>query len=160
MAPTPGYERLYVVVSAGTLATEDSPQLENQGLGGACQQVVELTPYSNVAEASFSRLLFQSTSFHCAGRPFHLVVTVCHAPPVPPGSGAPPPGFVGSGYVPPQPEGAVAAPPPAASSPALRPLACLVSSAVLVDARKRSKSERPKAAEDDVRLVNRQRGGI
>ena len=39
----------------------------------------------------------------------------------------------------------------------LKPLVCICSSPVRVDARKRSKGERPEASEDDIRLVNRQR---
>ena len=48
-------------------------------------------------------------------------------------------------------------PPPPPSQPPLKPLACFCSSAVRVDARKRSKGERPEASADDVRLVSRQR---
>ena len=99
--------------------------------------------YTNVAEAVFTRLLFQSTSFHCHGRPFHLVVTVLSAPPhLPPTAVSPAavPAFPAPGgvYAAPYGEGGGVAN-IGANSMVLRTLACLCSSPVLVDARKRSK---------------------
>ena len=136
--PAASVERLYVCVSAGTLRDEGCG-LEDQGLGGDCQRVLELRPHG-AAEVSFTRLLFQQTSFNCGGRPFHLVVTILAAPPRAATNG------FGE-------EAAADAPP----NSALKPFVCVCSSPVRVDARKRSKGERPEAAEDDVRLVNRQR---
>jgi hypothetical protein len=190
-----GVERLCVVVSAGTLRDELSV-LEDQGLGGDCQRVLELRAHG-ASEVSFTRLLFQRTSFNCGGRPFHLVVTIAAAPPrsapqsLTPADGAVQPGMVaadgsvqalqvtpspmpcmvaGDGEAIPMavagvvPDGGMAAlmPVPGAPNAAtarapMQPLCCVCSSPVRVDARKRSKGERPEAAEDDVRLVNRQR---
>ena len=135
-----GFERLYVVVSAGTLRDEGSV-LEDQGLGGDCQRVLELRPHG-ATEVSFTRLLFQQTSFNCGGRAFHLVVTITAAPPRVQPNGSREEGVGTADTV---------------NRAPLKPLACICSSPVRVDARKRSKGERPEAAEDDVRLVNRQR---
>ena len=143
--PPNAVERMYVNVTAGTMH-DDATVLENQGLGGDCQRLLQLGP-NGAAEASFTRLVFTQTSFNCGNRPFHIVVTLLAAPPRT-DNGAdgmlaafpPPPG----------------APPPLVTTP-LIPLACVCSSPVRVDARKRSKGERPEAAADDVRLVSRQR---
>ena len=145
--PPNAIERMYVNVTAGTMH-DDATILENQGLGGDCQRLLQLGP-NGAAEASFTRLVFTQTSFNCGNRAFHIVVTLLAAPPRT-DSGAdgmlaafpPPPG----------------APPPLVTTP-LIPLACICSSPVRVDARKRSKGERPEAAADDVRLVSRQRPG-
>jgi hypothetical protein len=129
-------ERLYAFVTAGTLR-DDEPGLHDKGLGGECQRLLEVSP-QGTAEVSFSRLFFQQTSFNCGNRPFRIVVMILSAPPrlAMPGS-----------FTPSEPS----------SMHSLRPLVCLCSCPVHVDARKRSKGERPEARDDDVRLVQRQR---
>lgn len=81
-------------------------------------------------EVVFSSLLFKHTSFNCGNRPFHLVVTLLALVPD------------------------LAIP----TSHKLIGVACYCSSPIHVDARKRTKGERPEASEDDVRLMQRQRG--
>ena len=51
--------RFIVFVTAGTLQDDDDDSvLENHGLGGDCQRLLQLGPHG-AAEASFTRLLFQ-----------------------------------------------------------------------------------------------------
>ena len=174
--PTP----LCVLVSAGTVR-EEHTELLDQGLGGQCQQWVDLgATAKSKAVVSFSRLTFQWTSFNCGGRPFHLVVTVLAdpkthtAPPNPPETPPEIPRATPRATSPPAlpptppleptlaplaapPSAPLAAPPP--SQQALWPLVSIRSLPVHVDARKRSKSERPHAQEDDIRFIHRQRGG-
>ena len=165
------FDRLYVVVTAGTLCDEGSG-LEDQGLGGDCQRVLELRP-QGATEVSFTRLLFQQTSFNCGGRPFHLVVTLLGAPPrAQQGGGQQGGGQQGGsqqggeqqgggqqsgGQQGGCPSGEEATAMDTVGPAPLKPLVCVCSSPVRVDARKRSKGERPEASEDDIRLVNRQR---
>jgi hypothetical protein len=139
-------ERLYAIVTAGTVKDEAPDTLLDVGLDGECQRVVELGA-SGHAEVRFSRLLFQRTSFNCGNRSFRLVVTIAKAAT----------GAAGS-------SGDAAVDAPSGSTPSetaerapLIPLVCLCSTAVHVDARKRSKNERPEAKDDDVRLVQRMR---
>ena len=132
-------ERFFIFVTAGTMG-DDLETLEHRGLGGDCQRTLQLGP-SGVAEATFTRLLFQQTSFNCGNRPFHLVVTLLVAPR---GHGA-------------AMQARASAADNGALGPSLVPVACITSSPVRVDARKRSKGERPEAAADDVRLASRQR---
>lgn len=131
--------RLYVLVNAGTMRDE-STGLENQGLGGDCQRVLQLGP-NGAGEVSFGKLLFQHTSFNCSNQPFHLVVALLAVPER--GAAAGTDTDDASARV--------------NGSSAMQPLACFCSSPVRVDARKRSKGERPEASADDVRLVSRQR---
>ena len=132
-----GAEELVVLVSAGTM--REGPSLHDQGLGGECQRrLVDGT-------ATFSSLLFQHTSFNCGNRPFHLVLTLLRGAPVvtaEPADGGSSPGAMGSQR---QPARAMVA------------LATALSNPIHVDARKRTKVERPDAAEDDVRLAQRSR---
>jgi len=154
--PAGASERLIAVVSAGTLhgdelseaCTLQDAQIEDVGLAGTAQLPLELASHSGALEATFSRLLFQQTSFHCARRPFHLVITILKAPPQTNEPEVAAPAAA--------PEGAMAI--SDASEMPLKPLCCLCSSPVLVDARKRSRTERPTAAGNDVRLINRQHG--
>jgi len=132
--PTIG-DRLYAFVTAGTLR-DDAPGLHDKGLSGECQRMIEFGP-DGKAEVSFPRLLFRQTSFNCGNRPFRIVVTILSA----------------SGNTM---ASAATSAAPQSRSP-LVPLACICSCPVHVDARKRSKGERPEAKDDDVRLVQRQR---
>ena len=108
----------------------EGPSLHDQGLGGECQRrLVDGT-------ATFSSLLFQHTSFNCGNRPFHLVLTLLRGAPVvtaEPADGGGSPGAMGSQR---QPARAMVA------------LATALSNPIHVDARKRTKVERPDAAED------------
>ena len=64
---------VYAVVTAGTLMVaegSDVESLHDQGLSGDCQRRLV------GGEATFSSLLFRSTSSKCAFRPFHMVVAV------------------------------------------------------------------------------------
>lgn len=104
---------------------------------------------------TFTRLLFKRTSFNCGNRPFRLVVQIVrgisqnHAQAAPqsrasldeeePGS-VPPANRSGD-----------------LSEGTLKTIACFYSCPVHIDARKRSKGERPEAQDDDVRLAQRQR---
>ena len=128
---------LYIMVTAGTLRDAE-PVLRDQGLGGVCQRALVLPP-NQAVEVSFTRLVFQQTSFNCGNRPFRLVVSILSAPPNE-GQALPEGKKEGEGK-------------------SLIPLACYCSCSVHVDARKRSKGERPEAKDDDVRLVQRQRPG-
>ena len=67
-----GEPPVFVVVSAGTLrdTSNGGVGLYDQGLSGDRQKRLI------AGEASFSSLLFQTTSFNCGNRPFHLVVSV------------------------------------------------------------------------------------
>ena len=66
-----GEPPVFVVVSAGTLRdVSNGLGLYDQGLSGDCQKRLI------VGEATFSSLLFRSTSSKCAFRPFHMVVAV------------------------------------------------------------------------------------
>ena len=133
-----GAEELVVLVSAGTM--REGPSLHDQGLGGECQRrLVDGT-------ATFSSLLFQHTSFNCGNRPFHLVLTLLRGAPVV--TAEPADGGRGS-----RGDGLAAA----AGARAMVALATALSNPIHVDARKRTKVERPDAAEDDVRLAQRSR---
>ena len=125
-------------ITAGTLDHEGQ-NLEHQGLSGDCRRTVQLGAQGN-AEVTFTRLLFQQTSFNVGNRPFHFVVTVF-------GVQGQPIAATTHGDEAPATEG----------GSKLSPLVCLYSSPVRVDARKRSKGERPEASADDVRLASRQR---
>jgi len=120
---------MYVVVTAGTMG-ENGTVLQDQGLNGDCKR--QLTHGS----AIFSRLSFQQTSFNCGNRPFHLVVALCTI----------------------LPQQDFAAPPSAGPPAQLVCLACVRSTSIHVDARKRTKCERPDAQAGDVRLVQRRAG--
>jgi len=148
--PSPGGEPpVYAVITAGTLRDgSDGIGLYDQGLGGECQRRLML------GQTTFSSLLFKHTSFNCDSRPFHLVVTVLAPASHPLAIAA-----LASGE-------ALA---PADSSPAggggaqpeqMVALACMCSSPIIVDARKRTKGERPDADASDVRLVLRQRSSM
>ena len=115
-----------------------------QGLGGDCQRTLELPLEPGAAaEASFKKLLFKQTSYWCGMRPLHLVVTVLATP-------APAAGEAGD----------PAAPGDGATLEPLKSIACLYSPPVRVDARRRTKAERPTAAVDDVRFAHRPRGKL
>ena len=140
---------VYAVVSAGTLrdgSDEEGNKLYDQGLSGECQRTLV------AGEATFSSLLFRHTSFNCSNRPFHLVVAV-HAPAHHPlavvalrrGEATLMPNTAADG---------------APSQQQMVSLACSCSSPIIVDARKRTKGERPEADASDVRLVQRQRGTL
>ena len=122
-------ESFHIMVTAGTLRDAE-PVLHNQGLGGVCQRSVLLPPGSHGVEVSFTRLLFQQTSFNVGNHPFRLMVSI------------------------------LAAPKADHKRKGLVPLACYCSDPVLVDARKRSKGERPDAKDDDVRLMQRSRPAL
>uniref|UniRef100_A0A7S0LQB7 PAS domain-containing protein n=1 Tax=Coccolithus braarudii TaxID=221442 RepID=A0A7S0LQB7_9EUKA len=129
----PAGHTLQVLVSAGTIR-DGQVGLADEGLVGTCQLPLE------GGEAVFSSLLFKHTSFNCGNRPFHLVVTLI---------------AVGSEAAAP----AQQTPGPSLSDQQKRfGLACYCSSPIHVDARKRTKGERPEASADDVRLMQRQRG--
>ena len=145
----PGEPPVYAVVSAGTLrdgSDEEGNKLYDQGLSGECQRKLV------AGEATFSSLLFRHTSFNCGNRPFHLVVAV-HAPAHHPlavvalrrGEATLMPNTAADG---------------APSQQQMVSLACSCSSPIIVDARKRTKGERPEADASDVRLVQRQRGTL
>ena len=123
---------------------------------GECQRLLEVGS-DGQAEATFTRLLFQQTSFNCGNRPFRLVIHILKATPrssieasriADPHASAS--GVIGGGQgelV----DGMLS------QHDSMTPLACLCSCPVHIDARKRSKGERPEARDDDVRLVQRQR---
>ena len=145
----PGEPPVYAVVSAGTLrdgSEGEGGTLHDQGLSGECQRRLV------AGETTFSSLLFRHTSFNCGNRPFHLVVAV-HAPAHHPlavaalrrGEAALMPNTAADG---------------APSQQQMVSLACSCSSPIIVDARKRTKGERPEADASDVRLVQRQRGTL
>jgi len=150
-----GAPPLSVIVSAGTLR-DDGRSMADPGLMGDCQrQLVR-------GEAAFSSLFFKHTSFNCGNRPFHIVATVlapahhplaiaaleqqraaaaAQAAQAAAVAGGDPAAF---GFMEP-PQGMVA-------------LACVCSSPIMVDARKRTNGERPHAAADDVRVMQRPHG--
>jgi len=140
---------VYAVVSAGTLrdgSEGEGGTLHDQGLNGECQRRL-------VAGATtFSSLLFRHTSFNCGNRPFHLVVAV-HAPAHHPLAVA----ALRRGEATLLPNTAADGAP---SQQQMVSLACSCSSPIIVDARKRTKGERPEADASDVRLVQRQRGTL
>ena len=146
----PGNEPpVYAVVSAGTLrdgSDEEGNKLYDQGLTGECQRKLV------AGEATFSSLLFRHTSFNCSNRPFHLVVAV-HAPAHHPLAVA----ALRRGEATLMPNTAADGAP---SQQQMVSLACSCSSPIIVDARKRTKGERPEADASDVRLVQRQRGTL
>ena len=140
---------VYAVVSAGTLrdgSDEEGNKLYDQGLSGECQRTLV------AGEATFSSLLFRHTSFNCGNRPFHLVVAV-HAPAHHPLAVA----ALRRGEATLMPNTAADGAP---SQQQMVSLACSCSSPIIVDARKRTKGERPEADASDVRLVQRQRGTL
>jgi len=145
----PGEPPVYAVVSAGTLrdgSEGEGGTLHDQGLNGECQRRL-------VAGATtFSSLLFRHTSFNCGNRPFHLVVAV-HAPAHHPLAVA----ALRRGEATLLPNTAADGAP---SQQQMVSLACSCSSPIIVDARKRTKGERPEADASDVRLVQRQRGTL
>ena len=145
----PGEPPVYAVVSAGTLrdgSEGEGGTLHDQGLNGECQRRL-------VAGATtFSSLLFRHTSFNCGNRPFHLVVAV-HAPAHHPIAVA----ALRCGEATLLPNTAADGAP---SQQQMVSLACSCSSPIIVDARKRTKGERPEADASDVRLVQRQRGTL
>ena len=143
----------YVMVTAGTLRDEH-PELHDQGLSGECQRRLEFDSAGH-AEVTFTRLFFQQTSFNCGNRPIRLVVTILSGSPPhePDGMPSDRPDTMADAKVDVA-AGATGTLPPSAP---LVPLACVCSSPVHVDARKRSKGERPEAKDDDVRLAQRQR---
>ena len=145
----PGEPPVYAVVSAGTLrdgSEGEGGTLHDQGLNGECQRRL-------VAGATtFSSLLFRHTSFNCGNRPFHLVVAV-HAPAHHPLAVA----ALRRGEATLMPNAAADGAP---SQQQMVSLACSCSSPIIVDARKRTKGERPEADASDVRLVQRQRGTL
>ena len=145
----PGEPPVYAVVSAGTLrdgSEGEGGTMHDQGLNGECQRRL-------VAGATtFSSLLFRHTSFNCGNRPFHLVVAV-HAPAHHPLAVA----ALRRGEATIMPNTAADGAP---SQQQMVSLACSCSSPIIVDARKRTKGERPEADASDVRLVQRQRGAL
>ena len=149
MGGLPGEPPVYAVVSAGTLSADSGGEvgvLHDQGLDGETQQRLV------GGEATFSSLLFRHTSFNCGNRPFHVVVSVFTPAHAPLAAAALRHGEVG-------PATADSSPASGGRSPQqMVALACVCSSAVTVDARKRTKKERPEASASDVRLVQRQRG--
>ena len=139
----PGEPPVYAVVSAGTLrdgSEGEGGTLYDQGLGGECQRRLV------AGETTFSSLLFRHTSFNCGNRPFHLVVAV-HAPAHHPLAVA----ALRRGEATLLPNTAADGAP---SQQQMVSLACSCSSPIIVDARKRTKGERPEASPDDVRLMN------
>ena len=148
----PGEPPVYAVVSAGTLrdgSEGEGGSLHDQGLGGECQRRLV------AGETTFSSLLFRHTSFNCGNRPFHLVVAV-HAPAHHPLAVA----ALRRGEATLLPNTAADGAPGAPSQQQMVSLACSCSSPIIVDARKRTKGERPEADASDVRLVQRQRGTL
>jgi hypothetical protein len=148
----PGEPPVYAVVSAGTLrdgSEGEGGSLHDQGLGGECQRRLV------AGETTFSSLLFRHTSFNCGNRPFHLVVAV-HAPAHHPLAVA----ALRRGEATLLPNTAADGTPGAPSQQQMVSLACSCSSPIIVDARKRTKGERPEADASDVRLVQRQRGTL
>ena len=141
----PGEPPVYAVVSAGTLrdgSEGEGGTLHDQGLNGECQRRLVS------GATTFSSLLFRHTSFNRGNRPFHLVVAV-HAPAHHPiavaalrrGDATLLPSTAADG---------------APSQQPMVSLACSCSSPIIVDARKRTKGERPEADASDIRLVQRQ----
>ena len=148
----PGEPPVYAVVSAGTLrdgSEGEGGSLHDQGLGGECQRRLV------AGETTFSSLLFRHTSFNCGNRPFHLVVAV-HAPAHHPLAVA----ALRRSEATLLPNTAADGAPGAPSQQQMVSLACSCSSPIIVDARKRTKGERPEADASDVRLVQRQRGTL
>ena len=148
----PGEPPVYAVVSAGTLrdgSEGEGGTLYDQGLGGECQRRLV------AGETTFSSLLFRHTSFNCGNRPFHLVVAV-HAPAHHPLAVA----ALRRGEATLLPNTAADGVNSAPSQQQMVSLACSCSSPIIVDARKRTKGERPEADASDVRLVQRQRGTL
>ena len=146
----PGEPPVYAVVSAGTLrdgSEGEGGSLHDQGLGGECQRRLV------AGETTFSSLLFRHTSFNCGNRPFHLVVAV-HAPAHHPLAVA----ALRRGEATLLPNTAADGAPGAPSQQQMVSLACSCSSPIIVNARKRTKGERPDADASDVRLMPRQRG--
>ena len=145
----PGEPPVYAVVSAGTLrdgSEGEGGSLHDAGLSGECQRRLV------AGETTFSSLLFRHTSFNCGNRPFHLVVAV-HAPAHHPLAVA----ALRRGEATLLPNTAADGAP---SQQQMVSLACSCSSPIIVDARKRTKGERPEADASDVRLVQRQRGTL
>ena len=146
----PGEPPMYAVVSAGTLhdgSEGEGSSLHDQGLGGECQRRLV------AGETTFSSLLFRHTSFNCGKRPFHLVVAV-HAPAHHPLAVA----ALRRSEATLLPNTAADGAPGAPSQQQMVSLACSCSSPIIVNARKRTKGERPDADASDVRLMPRQRG--
>ena len=123
---------VFAVVSSGTLR-EGHDGLHDQGLSGECQRRL-----AN-GSAMFSRLTFQHTSFNCGNRPFRLVITLVAGIPHIPSSLFTSPHALPtvSPFAPPFP------PRQPQAAPSMECLACVCSTPIHVDARKRSKCERP-----------------
>ena len=146
---------IHVAVCAGTLRDSietGAPLLDHPGLEGRCQQQL-----GRSGTATFSSLKFQFTSWNCDKRPFHLIVGV-FAPATHPLAVA---ARAGQGGQAPAEQGGVqwrqageydGSPPPEHEMVAL---ACVRSPPIVVDARKRTNRERPRANEYDVCLAKR-----
>jgi len=132
--PSTRHDRVVVLLSAGILSDGTGATLQHVGLSGKRQVTVELGPTGAVV--NFTNLYLQQTSYHCGGQRFRFAVTILTGP-----TSAQKIDLSAADAPTPQPQ--------------QQPIACAYSAPFYVDARKRSKSERPLAEADDPRLRHR-----